>query len=41
MCSENSYEKKQSFKLIAFTVFVQFRKDQRGVIFPILHPELG
>ena len=30
MCSANFYEKGRSFKLIAFSVFVQFMKDQQG-----------
>lgn len=30
MFSENSHEKWKSFKLTAFTVFTQFRKDQPG-----------
>ena len=37
MCSANFYEKGQSFKLIAFSVFVQFTKDQqRGFCPPSL-----
>ena len=34
MCSANFYEKGQSFKLIAFSVFVQFMKDQQGGFCP-------
>ena len=30
MCSANFYERGQSFKLIAFSVFVQYMKDQQG-----------
>ena len=37
ICSGNFYEKWRSFKLIAFTVFVQFRKGQKGGG-AILHP---
>ena len=32
MCSNNFYEKRQSFKLIAYMLLVQLRKDEhRGV----------
>ena len=34
ICSANFYEKGQSFKLIAFSIFVQFIKDQQGGFCP-------